>query len=192
MRQNEVDTTYIGTSHRPGQLSKKPRRWTVIDTMLVLLAVVVVAGVVYRAIDFFRNSRYEMQYYVYVTGTQAVNYTVPEQIGQQDDVYLYGTDVRIGYIKAEHVVCGEPDQNGNVTFYGYLTVDQGEMEEGRLSVLDGTAYLTAGQDVVICTDRVALSVHVDFIAEQISEWPKDHDTTAKDNASGEGADTQAK
>jgi hypothetical protein len=176
MRQNEVDTTYADTTHRPGKLTKKPLRWTVIDTVLVLLVVIAVAGVVYRAVDFFRNNQYEMQYYVYVTGTQSVNYTVPEQIGEQDDVYLYGTDVRIGYMKAEHVVCSEPDQNGNVTFYGYLTVDQGEMEDGRLSILDGTAYLTSGEDVVICTDRVALSVHVDFIAEQIQEWPADQDT----------------
>ena len=178
MRQNEVDTTYT-ESYRRGKLSRKPLRWTVIDTVLVLLAVVAVAGLIYRAVDFFRDNRYEMQYYVYITGTQSVNYTVPSQIGQQDDVYLYGSDVRIGYVKAEHVVCSEPDQNGNVTFYGYLTVDQGEMENGRLSILDGTAYLASGENVVICTDRVALSVHIDFIAEQIPELPADQDTQAE-------------
>ena len=188
MRQNEMDTTYMEPSHRSGKSFRKPLRWTVIDTVLVILAVVAVAGVVYRAIDFFRDNQYETRYYVYVTGTQSVNYTVPQQIGQQDDVYLYGTDVRIGYVQAEHVVYGEPDQNGNVTFSCCLIVDQGEMEEGRVSVLDGTVYLATGENLVICTDRVALSVHIDSIEEQLMERTVNQDTQADANASNEGAE----
>ena len=149
--------------------SKKTRRWTVIDTVLLLLALVVVLGVVFRAIDFFKDDDLRVtRYHVYFTGVQEVYHTVPDQIGERDNLYLYGTRTRLGYIESANVLCGEKDHYQNVTFSGYFTVDDGVLEDdGRLSIQDGEAYLKVGENVVVCTDRVALEIRVDAIETQV-------------------------
>ena len=169
-----------------GEVNKrKTRGWTVIDTALLVLVVAMVAGVVYRAVDFFRADRYVTEYHVYFAGTQTVYATVPRQIGERDDVYLYDTDVRLGYIKGENVTVGVSDDYDNVSFSGYFTVDEGEMKDGRLSVSDGKATLAVGEDLVICTDRVALSVHIESIEEQVAKRPSADSTGSVENGETE-------
>ena len=172
MTQNQSDKT----------TARKPRRWTAIDTVLLLLALVVVVGVAFRAIDFFRDDDLQVtRYRVYFTGTQEVYYTVPEQIGERDDVYLYGTSTHLGYIEGACVRSSQQDRYQNVTFSGYFTVDDGVLEQdGRLSVGNGEAYLTVGETVVICTDRVALEIRVDAI--EVDEMDRETETWETDTA----------
>ena len=175
MTQNQSDKT----------ASKKTRRWTAIDTVLLLLALVVVLGVVFRAIDFFKDDDLRVtHYHVYFTGVQEVYHTVPAQIGERDNVYLYGTQTRLGYIEGANVLCGEKDHYQNVTFSGYFTVDDGVLEDdGRLSIQDGAAYLKVGEVVVICTDRVALEIRVDAIETQVIDL-----STADSDTEADGTD----
>ena len=171
--------------HTPS--AKRPWRWTVIDTVILLLLVAVVAGVVYRAVDFFKDDRYTTEYHVSFTGTQAVYRTVPEQIGERDDVYLYDTEIRLGYIKSECMTVDEADEYGNVTYTGYFTVDQGTMKDGRLSVEGGKATIAVGDELVICTERMALSVRVEAIEEQIADrGAQDGTASVTDEAEADG------
>jgi hypothetical protein len=102
-------------------------------------------------------------------------------------VYLYDTDIRLGYIKAEQVTVSEADAYENVTYTGYFTVDEGSMKNGRLSVADGKATIAVGDEFVICTERVALSIRVESIEEQIADREAPESTaTVTDEAVADG------
>lgn len=157
---------------------QKVSGWTTIDTVILLLAVVVVIGVAARAVDFlWPDTRTSSQYHVSFTATEY--YTVADQIGEQDDLYLCDTDTRLGYIRSEDMQSGRPNAEHNVVITGFFVVDEGQMtDEGILTIDKSDVSLSVGEDVSVCTDRVVLRIHIESIEEYVAE--SDTDMTEED------------
>ena len=168
---------------------EKTSKWTTIDTVFLLLAVVVVVGAAVRTVDFLLPDRQTSQpFYVYFT---AETYqTVPGSIGEQDDLCLYNTDTRIGYIRAQDVQSGPVDAEHNVILSGFFVVDNGSMaDDGSLVVKKSDVRLASGEDIAVCTDRVVLQIHIKSVETSIIE--PESDTTLDEVGSEEEVTTEA-
>ena len=145
---------------------KPKRRWTVVDTLILLLVLLSVAGLVYRVIYAMRRE-----------SADPTLHSVYFEVQGFDAVYLYENDVRLGYIGVhQDPVTGErsvfldvapaPGASGDdrVTARGCMfcanaTVSAG----GGLRIGESGRILVPGSVLEIRTDRALLTVRITSI-----------------------------
>ena len=156
-------------------------RWSVVDTVLLLLFLVIVAAVVYRVVsaayeegkDGIPAPMYEVYFEVDET-----NKNILEEIRGFDTVYFYETDQRLGYVGMyEDTVTGEHRVALNLlsvagavgadraTATGCMICTEGTMLNGSLFVGGSGRYLTPGSVLEVRTDRVLMTIRITSVRE---------------------------
>lgn len=155
--------------------------WSAIDTVLLLLVLIAVAGVIYRVIATVRQEEEAPRnqiYEVYFT-VESIHEDVVAEIHSFDPVYLYENDVKLGYIGAymDHETGGtrpalkitaSPDAAGSHRVSieeGCLVCSAGTMTNGSLMISGAGCYLTRGSVLQIRTDRVLMTIRITDIRE---------------------------
>lgn len=148
-------------------------RWTVIDTVIVLMVLLAIAGVVLRGV--MDSGKDEA---VADTGTYYVSFTVPEihasvleEIKAFEALYSYETGDLVGYVGVYDdgnisLRAVSPLTNGNgalVTAEGSMVCLEGTMKDGSLLVRGMDTYLTPGMSLTLCTERAVILVEISEI-----------------------------
>lgn len=151
-------------------------RWSVVDTVIVLLVLLAVAGLVYRVVYAARteSEKNNKMYRVYFEVSETHEDVLSEVAGF-DAVYLYENDVRLGYIgvyedtaTGEYMVALTPDpteKSDMATASGCLVCTEGVMRDGGLLVGESGRYLTPGSELEVRTDRALLTIRITSIRE---------------------------
>jgi hypothetical protein len=151
---------------------RSKRRVSVMDIVIILLVLVAVAGIVFRVVSVIREgaptskgARYAVEFSVAETPTDIF---LGMQIG--DGVFLYKSGAKLGYMGAYQQDDEQPYRvaltltpgtaKGTSTAIGEFVCTDGEMTNGGLLVNAGGLYLTPGTELLICTERVLLTVTV--------------------------------
>jgi hypothetical protein len=151
-------------------------RWSAVDTVIVLLVLIAVAGLVYRVVYAARtenkNTRTMYRMYFDVVETHEA---VLAEIQGFDAVYLYENGVKLGYIgvyedtaTGEYTVALTPtytEANDMATATGCLVCTDGVMKDGGLLVGESGRYLTPGSELQVRTDRALLTIRITSIRE---------------------------
>ena len=150
---------------------KKGLRWTAIDTVILLLVLVALAGVIVRCFvlpsaedDLAENGN---AYYVEFT-VREIHTDVLEEFEVSDRFYLYETGEMIGYLGyyddgSRALTAGGPVSEDNTRFVtadGCLYCTNGKMENGSLLLQDVSTYLTPGAVLQLRTDRAVMTVEI--------------------------------
>ncbi len=151
--------------------TKKSLRWTAIDTFILLLVLLGIAGVVVRSfVKLDGKSETEISggpYYVEFT-VQEVHADVLEEFCISDRFYLYETGELVGflgyYADGERALkAGSPVSDGDghlVTADGCLYCPEGRMENGGLLLEGVDSYLVPGAVLRLRTDRAVMTVEI--------------------------------
>lgn len=165
-----------------GAAREADRRWSAVDTVIVLLALVVVVGIVLRVLVAYWDAHDE-------AGNRAVYYDVYFEIDEVyaaalneieggDALYLYETGELLGYVGVDGSQEIKDDTTGQalpkalyerprvegmdedkVSAEGVLRAE-GTVVDGSLLVESCGLYLTRGTEVTVCTERVLLCLRV--------------------------------
>lgn len=148
----------------------KGRRWTMVDTVIVLMVVLAVAGAVIRGVMDRREEAAlpaEGPFYVSFS-VEEIHPAVLSEIEAFDPLYLYDEGVLMGYVGvyddgslALHSV-SQPllSHNGMVAAEGTMVCLEGVYQNGSLLVTGSDIYLTPGARLVLRTDRAMLTVEI--------------------------------
>lgn len=161
-------------------MKKTKKRWSAMDTVILLLVLVAVAGLVYRVIYAARKDAEAdpALYRVYFEVLETHKNVLAEVEGF-DAVYLYEDDTRLGYIGVyQDTATGEYTAALNITpatgaTGSHRVTATGIMicsnavpaSGGGLLVGDSGRYLTPGSVVEIRTDRALLTVRITSVRE---------------------------
>ena len=157
------------------RMQKGKRRWSVIDTVILLLVLLAIGGVVLRVVDISRKDRLNRDETMYV-----ISFTVDEthpdvlaEIRGTDAVYLYEEEEFLGYVgmyRSENegentpaltIIPPKADAaEGRVGAEGHLVCTTGTVLNGGLLIGNSGRYLIPGSEVMVRTDRVLLTVRV--------------------------------
>ncbi len=153
---------------RPG---KKGGRWTAIDTVILLLVLVALAGVIVRSFV-IPGGKDELAvtegpYYVEFT-VREIHAEVLEEFSVSDRFYLYETGELVGFLgyyadgtRALKAVAPVTEGNDRlVTADGCLYCSDGKMENGSLLLKDTSTYLAPGAVLKLRTDRATMTVEI--------------------------------
>lgn len=159
---------------------KQKRRWSAVDTVILLLILVAVAGLVYRVIYAARQEATAdpVMYRVYFEVLETHEDVLAEVQGF-DAVYLYENDVRLGYIgvyrdtaTGEYTVALTPTPapgatgDDRVTASGCMVcTDATPASGGGLRIGESGRILIPGSVLEVRTDRAFLTVRVTSIRE---------------------------
>ncbi len=159
---------------------KQKKRWSAVDTVILLLIVVAVAGLVYRVIYAARKDAEAdpAMYRVYFEVLETHEDVLAEVRGF-DAVYLRENDVCLGYIGVyEDTATGtytvaltptpaEGDAgNGRVTAAGCMVCNNATPASGGgLRVGDSGRFLIPGSVMEVRTDRVLMTIRITSISE---------------------------
>ncbi len=151
-------------------------RWSAVDTVIVLLVLIAVAGLVYRVVYTARteNKTNNIMYRVYFEVAETHEDVLAEVEGF-DAVYLHENGVKLGYIgvyedtaTGEYTVALTPAYTAasdTVTATGCLVSTNGIMKDGGLLVGESGRYLTPGSELQVRTDRALLTIRITSIRE---------------------------
>ena len=160
------------------RMKKNKKRWSVVDTVIILLILVSVAGLVYRVVYAARKdadadpTMYRVEFEVMET-----HRSVLDEIQAFDAVYLYENDVRLGYVGAyETSVTGKyvaalfpvsnAEDEARATATGVMICANATLSSGGgLQVGDSGRYLTPGSVLEVRTDRALLTIRVTSVRE---------------------------
>lgn len=158
-------------------VSKPKKRWTAMDTVVLLLVLVAVAGLVYRVVY---AARKDMEaepapYRVYFEVLETHKDVLAEVRGF-DAVYLYEDDICLGYVGVyQDLATGEytpaltvspGEEMNHVTATGILVCNDATIAPGGgLRVGDSGRYLTPGSVLEVRTDRAILTIRITSIRE---------------------------
>ena len=161
-------------------MNKPKKRWSAMDTVILLLALVAVAGLVYRVVYAARKDAESdhAMYRVYFEVLETHENVLAEVEGF-DAVYLYENDTRLGYIGVyQDTATGEyaaalnttpavgATSSHHVTATGILICDHATVSAGGgLMVGDSGRYLTPGSVLEVRTDRALMTVRITSIRE---------------------------
>ncbi|MBR6782284.1 MAG: hypothetical protein IKM33_03705 [Clostridia bacterium] len=158
-------------------VSKPKKRWTAMDTVVVLLVLVAVAGLVYRVIYAARKdlAAESTPYRVYFEVLETHKDVLAEVKGF-DAVYLCEDEIRLGYIGVyQDKATGEytpaltvspAEEMNHVTATGILVCNNATPAPGGgLRVEDSGRYLTPGGVLEVRTDRAILTIRITSIRE---------------------------
>ena len=162
-----MDQQQRKSSARAGRLG----RWSAVDTVILLLVLLAIAGVVYRVVMAARHDHgasVKDTYEVYFT-VEETHQSVLEEVRGFDAVYLCENDMRLGYIGVyEEASTGEyrvaltasATENNRATATGCMLSSGTVMSDGSLFVEGSGRNLTPGSTLELRTDRVVLTVRV--------------------------------
>lgn len=161
--------------HRKENQGERRRRWSAVDTVILLLVLLAIAGVVYRVVVTVRQeteTAQETLYEVYFEVAEIPAATLAEIRGF-DPVYLVETQSRLGYVGVykdastggyrvaltphSSVEAGSAERT---TATGCMICGGDLLDDGSLSVPGSERYLTPGSELVIRTDRAILTVRI--------------------------------
>ena len=163
-----MEPTYTETrSSRP--------RWSAVDTLIVILVLVALAGIAFRIVHAVREDApvgEEAMYMVYFTVAET-HEDVLDEVRRFDAVYLLENDVYLGNVGAYrdeatgeyHVALTQTpvisDKGTNrATAAGCLFCPDGILRDESLLVGNSGVYLTPGSVLTVRTDRVVLTLTV--------------------------------
>lgn len=155
------------------------RRWSALDTVIVLLVLVALAGIVYRVVYTARQKGADTTATMYKVDFEvaATHADVLEEIQGAEAVYFCENDVCLGYIAISETDTGDfnaalvtapaLDEEGTPipgfeTATGSMICTDGTLSNGGGSLLVGASglYLTPGSEVEVRTDRALLHLRV--------------------------------
>ena len=162
-------------NHRKDNQSARRGRWSVVDTVILLLVVLAIAGVVYRAMVTIRKENttvHETTYEVYFEVEETYEETLAEIRGF-DAVYLVDNQQRLGYIgvykdlnTGDHRVAmtvtpvAGTQLAGRATAIGCMISAGSLTEDGGLSIPGSDRCLTPGSELTVRTDREILTIRI--------------------------------
>jgi hypothetical protein len=159
---------------KKNQSDKQRRRWSAVDTVILLLVLVSVAGLVYRIVYAANKdaAAEPVMYRVYFEVLETHEDVLAEVKGF-DAVYLYENDVCLGYIGVyEDTATGDytvaltpspaPGATGDnrVTAVGCMVCTDATPVNGGIRVGDSGRYLVPGSILEVRTDRALLTIRV--------------------------------
>ena len=161
-------------------MHKPKKRWSAMDTVILLLVLVAVAGLVYRVVYAARKDAEAdpVLYRVYFEVMETHEDVLAEVKGF-DAVYLCENDARLGYIGVyQDTATGEQTPALNitpavgatgsdrVTATGILICNNATVSAGGgLMVGDSGRYLTPGSVLEVRTDRVLMTIRITSVRE---------------------------
>lgn len=157
-------------------IKSRKGRWSVVDTVIVLLVLIAVAGLVYRVVYAARaeeeNGRTLYRVYFEVAETHK---DVLTEVEGFDAVYLYENGVKLGYIgvyedttTGDYTVALTPtptEVSGMATAAGCLVCTDGVLKDGGLLIGESGRYLTPGSELQVRTDRALLTIRITSVRE---------------------------
>ena len=161
-------------------MNKPKKRWSVMDTVILLLVLAAVAGLVYRVIYTAReDAETEPAMYRVYFEVMETHQDVLAEVRGFDAVYLCENDARLGYvgvypdaatggyIPAQTTAPVEgPAGSHHVTATGILVCNNATPASGGgLRVGDSGRYLIPGSVLEVRTDRVIMTIRITAISE---------------------------
>lgn len=173
---NETVTEQVSVQEKNAEKTKrshqKGMRWTVIDTVIVLMVLLAVAGAVIRGVWNIGEDEANDG------GTYYVNFTIPEirasvlgDIAAFDTLYDYDTGKLVGYVGAYEdgsiaLRTVSSLSNGNsasVVAEGTMVCLDSIMTDGSLLVRGMDTYLTPGTRLTLRTERAIVVIEISGI-----------------------------
>ena len=175
----ETETPSVGEPHteQTTKKEKKAKRWTVVDTVIVLMLLLGLGGILLRGFlpevnvgsgkgDDLTSGPYYVDFAI-----SEIHPTVLGEISAFDPLYLYETGELVGYIGvyddgsiALHTVdMLKNPQNGTVSAEGCMVCLEGIYSDGSLLGKGMGTYLSPGSTLQLRTDRAVLSVEITLI-----------------------------
>ena len=157
-------------------VTKPKKRWTVIDTVVVLLVLLAVAGLVYRVIyTAYKDTQKESTLYRVYFEVMETHEDVLAEVKGGDAVYSYEEDVRLGYVGVYQdrttgeltvLTTSHTEKMNYVTATGFMVCNDATLAPGGgLRVEDSGRYLIPGSVLEVRTDRVILTIRITSIQE---------------------------
>lgn len=169
------------------------RKWSAMDTVILILIVAAVASVVGRVIYAYlqRGGEDEASIYTVDFDVADIREAVLQNVSGFDAVYLYESGARIGYIGVEesdgeqwvalypkNTWTGQdlsedestteeetlPVATGSTAAQGSMICTGGDLEDGCLYLDAAGLYIAPGSELKVCTDRVVFTLRVTRIA----------------------------
>ena len=156
--------------------SQNPKRWTAVDTVLLLMLLLAVGGILLRGFlpesSLGENGGEDM-----MSGPYYVDFAVAEihplvlgEINAFDPLYLYETGDLVGYVgvyddgsMALHTVNPLANGGSTVSAEGCMVCLEGMYRDGSLLVKGMDTYLSPGSILTLRTDRAVLTVEITAI-----------------------------
>lgn len=169
---------------------KSKHRWTAVDTAILLLVVLAVAGLVYRVVDAYNEAKKadkieKTGYSIHFT-VDEMQATVLNEINGGDVLYIREDGTVLGYIamrtvtknpgvsnavqgnepevEMDKAMTARPIENGTdpdaVTVEGVFICQDWTLVDGSLKSTDGNRYLTRGSVIEVRTDRAAMTIRI--------------------------------
>ena len=161
-----------------GQRSRRTgARWTVLDTVIVLMVLLVVAGAVVRSL-----TRGDDKASAEDHGTYYVDFIIPEihasvleEIEAFDALYCYETGTLVGYVGAyddgsialRTISLAVGGNGSTVSAEGSMVCLDSTLKNGSLLVPEMDTYLTPGTRLTLCTEKAVIVVEISSIYAEI-------------------------
>ena len=161
-------------------MNKQKKRWSAMDTVILLLVLVAVAGLIYRVVYAARkDAEAEPTLYRVYLEVMETHETVLAEVEGFDAVYLCENGARLGYIGVyQDTATGEytaalnttPAEgatgNDRVTATGILVCNNAAPASGGgLRIGDSGRYLTPGSVLEVRTDRALMTIRITSVRE---------------------------
>lgn len=159
---------------KPSKPPRTGRRWTVMDTAILLLVLVAVAGTVFRGVMNVREENEETPvgpFDIYFSVEQ-VHTSVLADIQGFDPLYDYATGEQLGYVGvySDGTVALAPvgvvtlRDGETVAAEGCMVCLEGVMKDGSLLISGTERYLAPGSEITLRTSRAVMTVVVTKIS----------------------------
>ena len=158
------------STERSSGKNGKGLRWTAVDTTLLLLILLAIAGVVVRGVmDHRQKEKIPAEGPFYVDfKVEEIHSSVLDEIKSSDALYLYGTGELVGYVgfyddgtRALHALpIVEADNDTSVAAEGCMVCLEGIYRNGSLLVTGMDRYLSPGSVLTLRTDRAVMTVEI--------------------------------
>ena len=167
----------MNQNHTPhGVKGRKRFRWSAVDTMLLLLVLLVIAGCVLRVVYAANQElRQPSEEYLVQFTVAEVHKDVVAEIEMRDTLYFYENDQRLGFLAVTQDTDTEElvstlevtaiEGTDLVSVTGWLLCFDGIMNEGGLYIEGSERYLTPGSTVEVRTDRARFTMRITEIRE---------------------------
>lgn len=157
-------------------MNQPKKRWTVMDTVVLLLVLAALAGIVARVVYTARREAEETPVIYYVDfEVMEIHKDVLAEVKGFDAIYLYENDVRLGYMGvyqdgvvalAITPVAGAADSN-LVTAKGTLVCNNAiPAPNGGIQAGSSGRYMTPGSVLEVRTDRAVMTIRVTAVRER--------------------------
>jgi len=154
-----MDTTKTKKPRRKGKGGQS--RWSAVDTVILILVLLSVAGIVYRAVYTIRqdmNAAGKTQYVIDFV-VEETHEDVLREVKHEDAVYLYEGGAVLGRIGLRDISHGAKGE-AYATAKGSILCASGSMKNGALLIGTSGRYITPGSEVTVRTDRAILTLRI--------------------------------